>query len=98
MRSDQDVEALLEVLCARLPPLPEDPACYDADGTSRELKRLIRDTGRELKRLRNRPRSQTAPLARFREACRDALAGARTLERARRKIRSARRKLGQARS
>jgi hypothetical protein len=90
------VAEALASLRARLPSLPEiAPAAPDAveKETLGQLRLLVRDSGRELKRLRRLPRSETAPIARFREACRSALAAVRALDRARRKMAAARKKL-----
>ena len=90
-------ESILAGFQARLPALPELSSLAAADEAEirRQLRMLVRDAGRELKRLRNLPRSQTAPLARFREACRTALVALRGLSRASERLARARRRLEQ---
>jgi hypothetical protein len=88
-------EEVLAALLARLPdltlatgiagPPPREMICG--------LRDLIRDAGREMKRLRNLPRQRTAPIARFRQACRDLLAGLRGMDRAHRRMETARRRI-----
>ena len=74
-------------LLARVPELGSAPATNEM---LQEVRALIRDAGRELKRLRRVPRLETAPIARLRTACRDLLAALRTSQRANRALDSAR--------
>lgn len=62
-------------------------------GTARELRLLVREAGTAIEKLRAVPRGVTAPLVRFREACRLSYGALRMIARAERKLASARRRL-----
>ncbi len=85
----------VEALISRLPDL--DPAA-PGDGAVRRLalKKVIRDAGRDLHRLRRLPRARTAPLARLRQACREALAALHAIDRGRLRLERARRRMTRA--
>ena len=74
------VKLAVGALLGRLPDLdpsvPGDPAARRL-----ALKEVIRDAGRDLRRLRSLPRVETAPLMAIRQACREALAALHAIER-----------------
>ena|SRR5213593_3115081 len=97
MSEAEEVESVLEELRGRLPSLPELPRFTpsELDESRRRLLDLVRDSGRELKRLRREPRARTAPLASFRQACRSALRAMRGLAKESDRLEAARRRLGE---